>query len=687
MKFAIVPTHVFALVFLLAGAAMAQPQTRNLMPVPQSVDWQQGKFRLTQDLTVGINGLPHDRLYAYTGRVVQRLSGRTGFLHWPVQIGHQHTQGSLQITVEQPGTPALYADESYTISVSENQISLRAPNDLGAMRGLETLLQLLEADEEGYYFPAVAIQDAPRFPWRGLMLDVSRHFLPIEVIYRNLDAMAAMKLNVFHWHLSDDHGWRVELRSVPELHRLASDGQYYTQEQIRSVIAYAEARGIWVMPECDVPGHGSAILTALPQLGSKDMEYDLARNAGIFDPTLDPTNEEVYVVLEKIIAEMVALFPSPYFHIGGDENEGHHWDENPNIQEFMQVNGIEDNHELQGYFNARLHKILAKYDREMMGWEEILAEGIPESTVIHSWRGANEGLPAKQSLVQAAKAGYPVVLSNGYYIDLMYPTQDHYLVDPMPEKGRLTAEEEKLILGGEATMWSELVTPLTVDSRIWPRTAAIAERFWSDASITDLDDMQRRLKVVSYQLEELGLQHLHAREVILRNLTRNGDVATLRELVEVCEPLQGYTRNPLGVYYTVHSPYTLFADACMADARLARDFNAAAKDFVATGKGAEAVISQLERWATLHERLSPTLAGNPVLLEVKEQSKALSDAARMALIAMDVISGQKALPADYVDQAEHVLNHAAEQEGGRTQLANLPGLRTLVEAAVGENLD
>ncbi|MEL6536489.1 MAG: beta-N-acetylhexosaminidase [Bacteroidota bacterium] len=686
MKFA-AAKYLLILTLLIPMRVMAQPHTRNLMPVPQSVAWHQGKFRLTQDFTVGIDGRPHERQYGYTSRVVHRLAGRTGHLHWPVRLGHQHTQGSLQITVAEPGAPGLHADESYTLSVSKNQISLEAPTDLGAMRGLETLLQLLEADAEGYYFPAVTIQDAPRFPWRGLMLDVSRHFLPLEVIYRNLDAMAAMKLNVFHWHLSDDHGWRVELHSVPELHQLASDGQYYTQEQIRAVVAYAEARGIWVMPEVDVPGHGSAILTALPHLGSKDMEYDLARNAGIFDPTLDPTNEEVYVVLEKIIAEMAELFPSPYFHIGGDENEGHHWDANPNIQEFMQTHGIEDNHQLQGYFNARLHKILAKYDRHMMGWEEVLAEGIPTSTVIHSWRGANEGLPAKQSLVQAVQAGYPVVLSNGYYIDLMYPTEDHYLVDPMPQAGMLTPLQEQLILGGEATMWSELVTPLTVDSRIWPRTAAIAERFWSAADVTDLQDMQRRLRVVSYQLEELGLQHLHAREVILRNLTRHGDVETLRELVEVSEPLQGYTRNPMGTYYTVHSPYTLFADACWADARVALDFNQAAKAYVANGSHAESVIAQLERWASLYQRLKPTLEANPVLQEVTEQTQALSQAAQLALLAIEIHSGQRALPVDFENQAKQVLHHAAEQEGGRTQLANLPGLRALIEAAVGEQSD
>ncbi len=611
-------------IFTLALNTSAQIASEPLMPWPKEVVFNEGKFLINKNFTVGIRGAFNDRLYDAANRFLRRLDNRTG-VFFKQGIINKHSvfsdAPSLLIKVVRPGEIKLHEDESYQLTINNQKIILTATTDIGAIRGLETLLQLQKSNESSYFFPATVINDAPRFAWRGLMIDVARHFMPTHIIKRNLDAMAALKLNVFHWHLSDDQGFRVKINSRPKLHELASDGLYYTQEQIKEIVSYAHNRGIMVIPEIDVPGHATAILTAYPELASKDTIYTLERNAGIFNPTLNPIKEEVYVFLEDVFKELSQLFPHEYVHIGGDENEGKHWDENPEILAFKKQKGISSNHELQVYFNVRVAKILNKYGKKIMGWEEIMDIQMPKSTIIHSWRGSNEGLPAKQSLVNAVKKGYKVVLSNGYYIDLMYPAASHYKVDPLPETP-LSTKEKQLILGGEATMWSELVTPVTIDSRIWPRTAAIAERFWSEQLITDVDNMYNRLKTVSYRLEEVGITHYRNRDVLLRNLTENQNTEALRTLVTVCEPLKQYTRNKGGTEYKSYSPFTLFADACSADASAVRPFNKSVKLFLETDN-ATIVLGYLSVWEENHKKFT-ALQTNPKLAKLQTLSEQLS---------------------------------------------------------------
>lgn len=469
------------------------------------------------------------------------------------------------------------------------------------------------------------------------MMDVSRHFMPVDVVKRNLDAMAFVKLNVFHWHLSDDQGFRVEVKSLPKLHEKASDGMYYTQEQIRDIVSYARDRGIRVVPEFDVPGHATAILTAYPEFGSgEESSYTLERNSGIFDPTLDPTNEDLYAFLDTLFREVTPLFPDDYVHIGGDENEGKHWSANPKIRAFMRDRGIEDNHGLQTYFNIRLEKILAGYGKKLMGWEEIMTPDMPTSALIHSWRGVNEGLKPGESLLKAVQNGYKTILSNGYYIDLMLSVDDHYLVDPMPGE-ELSEEERSRILGGEATMWSELVTPLTVDTRIWPRTAAIAERFWSAATVTDLDDMHRRLDKVSQQLERVGIRYLQAREAILRNIANYQETDALRDLAEISEPLKIYTRNRGGTQYQVYSPFTLFADACTADAALARPFNKAVDSYLEEVNVNRAALLKgyFEKWRSIYVRLELIQEEAPLVERILPYSKRVRDVSTLMISGLD----------------------------------------------------
>ncbi len=620
--------RILLVVYLLSLTIGFAQKEVSIMPWPKSIETTSSKYGIDTSFHINVEGEVNDRIYKASTRFLRRLNDYTGaFIEQGyVNSTSNSTNPSLIITTKQVGELGIDMDESYELIVDANRIKINSNTDIGALRGLETLLQLVRYNEKSFYFTGVHIRDAPRFAWRGLMIDVARHYQPMDVLKRNLDAMAAVKMNVFHWHLTDDQGFRLESKKHPKLHELGSHGQFYTHEQIREIIQYALDRGIRVIPEIDVPGHASAILVAYPELASKEKMYTVEKYAGVFHPTLDPTNEKTYMVLEDLFSEIAMLFPDEYVHIGGDENEGKHWDENIKIQKFKERKGLKSNHDLQTHFNIRMQKILHKYHKKMIGWEEIISPQIEKSAIIHSWRGAHEGLPDGQSLINAVKLGYHTILSNGYYIDRMLPVEEHYLVDPIPVTSTLTREQEALILGGEATMWSELVTPLTIDSRIWPRTAAIAERFWSQKNIIDVEDMQRRLHKVNKCLEALGITHIRNRDVILRNITKSNNIEAISVLTRVCEPLKVYSRNAGGTEYQSYAPFTLFADACTADAADAKIFNKLVEQCI-TDPGNKRIKTQLQyylqRWSVLYNNLKDF--DNPIINEIKPIAKQLSE--------------------------------------------------------------
>jgi hexosaminidase len=626
------------LILTTVGAVRAQnlvAARRNLMPVPATVAWRDGRLPVTKDFTVAVTGKTDERLRKYIFRVMRRLEGRT-VLELSREFAANAANAGLLIETASTGNaiPQLGDEESYNLEISDRQAKITAPTTVGAMRGLETFLQLLEGDREGFYFPAVSISDRPRFIWRGLMIDSARHFQPVEVLKRNLDAMAAVKMNVLHWHLTEDQGFRVESKRFPELHQMGSDGDFYTQEQIREIINYAAERGIRVMPEFDMPGHATAWLVSHPEIGSAPGPYKIERKPGIFDPTMDPTNEATYKLLEPFFKEMAALFPDKYMHIGGDENEGKQWNANPKIQEFMKKNNIKDNHALQTYFNKRILKFLQKNGKIMMGWDEIFQPDLPKDVVIHSWRG-------QKALAEAARQGYMSVLSNGYYIDLIFPASQHYAVDPVPADTTLTAEEQKRVLGGEATMWSEWVSPETIDSRIWTRTAAIAERFWSPREVNDVDDMYRRLEVIGTQLEELGLTHRKNQAMMLRRLANNQDISSLQTLVSVIEPVKEYRRYRQRPQ-TMLSPLTGLIDAAQADAPGARKFNKAVNDLIAgkdAAQNAERIEKMLGDWRGAQSGLPSLMNNAPALAEARQLS---ADFQTLTTIAGEAFNSLKA---------------------------------------------
>ncbi|HEY8228090.1 MAG TPA: family 20 glycosylhydrolase [Pyrinomonadaceae bacterium] len=602
-----------------------------LMPMPASIKLQSGRLPITSSFNVATKGYVDDRLRTGLGRMIRRLAGRT-----VLTLTYDHTAdesaATLVVQCERPGEaiPSINEDESYHLEINDKQARLTAPTVVGALRGIETVLQLVQGDRDGHYLPAVSIQDQPRFRWRGLLIDVGRHFEPVEVLKRNLDAMAAVKLNVFHWHLTEDQGFRVESKKFPKLHSMGSDGLYYTQDQIRDVIAYARERGIRVMPEFDIPGHSTSWLVGHPELGSAPGPYTIERRPGIFEPALDPTREDLYKFLDTFLGEMAALFPDAYMHIGGDENEGKQWDRNSDIQAFMKKKGIKDHHALQAYFNQRLLKILQKHGKKMVGWDEILQPDLPKDVVIHSWRGT-------KALAEAAKKGYDGILSNGYYIDLIFPASQHYVPDPVPADSDLTAEEAKHVLGGEATMWGEWVSPETIDSRIWPRTAAIAERLWSRRDITDINDMYRRLAIISTQLEELGLTHKKNQDMMLRRLVSSDNIAPLKTLVSVIEPVKEYHRYEMRPQ-TMLSPLTGVIDATTPDSDTARRFSSMVRDFLADAPRYQLyraeLIQMLTDWQTTGTELDPVIDRSPALKEIKPLAQNLATLGETGLEAM-----------------------------------------------------
>jgi hexosaminidase len=373
---------------------------------------------------------------------------------------------------------------------------------------------------------------------------------------------------------------------------------------------------------------------------------------------------------------MAALFPDEYLHIGGDENEGKQWDRNPQIQAFMKEKGIKDNHALQTYFNQRLLQILKKHRKAMMGWDEIFQPDLPREVVIHSWRGT-------EALAEAARKGYKGVLSNGFYIDLIFPTSQHYLNDPIPAGSTLTPAEAARVLGGEATMWSEWVSPETIDSRIWPRTAAIAERLWSPRDVRDIEDMHRRLAVLSVRLEELGLTHEKNQSMMLRRLAGGRETGPLAVLVSVVEPVKEYRRYQQRPQ-TMLSPLTGLIDAARPDSDAARRFAWSVEAFLSDAPRFEAHAEQLRhtltQWRSAGPELEVLMEKSPALHEARPLASELAALGTMGLEALSYLSRGIEPSNEWRDARLAALEQAAKPKAA-LEFPFITSLRQLVIAA------
>jgi hexosaminidase len=595
---------------LFVGGVQAQAPLP-LMPLPAQVKPGEGEFLITNGFGITLQGFQEPRMERAKQRFLNLLSKQTGIPLWHEAVLNQP---SFFINTKGPSAAVQQVDEdeSYHLQITATEVHLEAANPLGVLHGLQTFLQLVRITPRGFVVPAMTIDDQPRFPWRGLMLDVGRHFQPLDVVYRTLDGMEAVKMNVFHWHLSEDQGFRVESKIYPLLQEKGSDGLFYTQEQIRNVIEYARDRGIRVVPEFDMPGHATAWFVGYPDLASGSGPYQIQRKWGVFNPAMDPTRDSTYTFLDAFIGEMSALFPDAYFHVGGDECNGKEWDRNPRIQQFMKDHAIKDNAALQAYFSAKVQKMVAAHGKIMVGWDEVLQPGTPKDVVIQSWRGP-------QFVGQAVKGGNRALLSAGYYIDLNQSAAEHYAADPEGDGPTAVSDDDsKRILGGEATMWSEFVTPENVDSRIWPRTAAIAERFWSPRITRDVESMYTRLAIISQKLTYYGLQHNSSYPAMLSRMTGEPDPLPLRVFGDVMQPPRNYAREQLHEY-DAFSPLNHMIDAVPPESDTARQFLDMVNRIVA-GKASREDWEQAQEWLVLWRdndtQLQPLLAKSELTKEL-----------------------------------------------------------------------
>ena len=645
-----------------------------LMPVPTSLQQGQGYFQLTPNLRVTYARFHDARLEAGTERMLRRAEYISGLPQMQASKGDD----AIVVDVADAGAAvqSLDEDESYSLVVSSAQVKLGAATVVGALRGMETLLQLVDCGQGTCRLPAVSIEDSPRFRWRGLMIDVSRHFEPVSVIERSLDGMAAVKLNVFHWHLSDDQGFRAESKRFPKLTGMGSGGQFYTQEEMRHVVAYARARGIRVVPEFDMPGHSVSWLIGYPEFGSSAAPTELPVRFGVHDESLDPTQEKTYRFVDALVKEMGEIFPDAYFHIGGDENTGKAWQENPEIAAFMKAKGIKDTDALQAYFNQRLLPILKKHGKHMIGWDEVLTPGLPKDVIVQSWRGGD-------ALAKGARAGYTGILSAPYYLDGMKSSEEHYLADPIPADASLTEQEKALILGGEVCMWGEQLNSLTIDSRIWPRTAAIAERFWSPADRRDVADMYRRLQTVSLQLELVGLTHISGPERALRSLAFSLEPKALATFASVLEPVSFHER-----YQAQHTDATTpldgLVDAVVPDPPSRFEIRSQVDDVVSGGAAAEdsrlALVARFRSWQESVPSLIELVGQSPRMPGAAVRVTQLERLAGVGSEALGYLKSGSRPPKGWSEQQLQVIADA-EKPAGMVRFTFLPSLRRLVEAA------
>jgi hexosaminidase len=538
-----------SLCLFLSSFAFAQKCEINVIPQPKSVKCGDGNFKLDYKTKI----------------VASDEAGRksAGVLN---DLLLKHYGFKLEFTDKAPKKNAIVfvsnggaAAESYNLSVSKNAVQIIG-GETGHFYALQTFLQLLPADFKGETrIPAVEIADAPRFVYRGMHLDVSRHFFSVEFIKKYLDLMAQYKFNQFHWHLTDDQGWRIEIKKYPKLTEIGSkrkeshlgsysptfrgDGVpvegFYTQEQIRDVVAYAKARKINVIPEIELPGHSSAALAAYPQFGCKEnYEYKVQQTWGIFKEVFCPT-DETFKFLEDVLEETIRLFPdSPYIHIGGDEVLKDHWKESAYVQELKRRENLKDEHEVQSYFIRRIEKFINSKGKKIIGWDEILEGGLAPNATVMSWRGERGG-------IAAAKAGHDVVMTptNALYFDYgqgdpkfeplnignHLPLETVYAYNPIPKE--LSAEEAKYILGAQANVWTEYIkTPDKVEYMVFPRMLALSEVVWSPLESKNFADFQRRLAAHFPRLDKQNVSYRIPAPEGLKNIILNGAAQTRIEL-------------------------------------------------------------------------------------------------------------------------------------------------------------
>ncbi len=478
---------VFVFLLLSCREESFEPNL-SLVPRPQWIEKHHGYIDLADGLSL-----------RFTGDLQLESEVFRTFLRNQTDIlinNNSDTQVKLRID------PNWYlGQEGYQLSIHNSDIQVISNSSKGISRGLSTLQQLILLNESSglYLLPELVIEDYSNFEHRGLLLDCSRHFFAIDVVKKYIDLLAIYKMNTLHWHLTEDQGWRIEIEKYPRLTEIASfrtepDGRryggFYTKEEIREVVSYAEDRNIEVIPEIELPGHSQAALAAYPHLSCKGHSIDVANDWGVFKEIYCAGNDSVFIFLEDVLTEVMELFPSKKIHIGGDEAPKVRWEKCPKCQKRIQEEGLKDEHELQSYFIRRIQSFLHDHNREMIGWDEILEGGLAKGAVVQSWRGMEGG-------IEAVRHGNKAIMSptSHAYFDYSLDAIDLkkvYSFNPIPDN--LTEAEAKLIIGGECNMWTERVpTEANLDSRVFPWLLAMAEVLWSADSTRDFTEFSNRV--------------------------------------------------------------------------------------------------------------------------------------------------------------------------------------------------
>jgi hexosaminidase len=538
------------LFFLTATAFAGDTNLPSIIPLPQKIERREGVFKIRPEKRIlGLHvrsgtKILTDAASLETGRYLAgQLRKSTGYqLPVGLKAGARDTKGSIILTTDNSKT--ILGAEGYELTVASDSVIIRASDEAGVFYGVQSLLQLLPPEVfamkpiQGiaWNLPCVQIEDQPRFQWRGLMLDVSRHFSNKDEIKHLLDLMALHKLNTFHWHLVDDQGWRIEIKKYPRLTEIGAwrknvgfkldpkdtiaygpDGRYggfYTQADVREIVAYAQARHITIVPEIEMPGHSTAALAAYPQFSCTGGPYNTDIGAGVHNGVYCAGKNESFTFVQDVLTEVFALFPGRYIHIGGDEVPMDNWKACALCQTRMQQEGLQNEHELQGYFIRRIEKFINAHGRNLIGWSEIREGGLARNAAVMDWIGG---------AVEAASAGHDVVMSpmSNCYFD-HYQSQDHstephaiggylpldkvYSFEPIPMN--LPAKYRIHILGAQANLWTEYIPSIgRVEYMAFPRLSAMAEVVWSSKSSRNWDDFMLRMQTQTRRFDQLGVNY------------------------------------------------------------------------------------------------------------------------------------------------------------------------------------
>lgn len=577
----------------------------SLIPQPVSIEKMNGQFQLSSSTAI-VTGDNNEEVRKVVGFFTDAVRKSTGY-PLPVQSSKSGLSSSISFSLNQTQDATL-GKEGYTLDVTPSAVSVQANTPAGVFYGIQTLLQLLPVQIESknavqntsWTIPAVKITDFPRFGWRGLMFDVSRHFFTKQEVKAFVDEMVKYKMNLLHMTLSNDEGWRVEIKSLPKLTEVGAwrvervgrfgtfpppapneprtYGGFYTHEDIRELVQYAKDRFVNILPEIDVPGHSLAAIASYPELsctpgaekyhvspGEKIMDWHSKGFTALIDNTLCPANEKVYTFLDKVFTEVAALFPFEYVHMGGDECAKNFWEKNPQILALMKREKLKDMHEVQSYFVKRVEKIIESKGKKMIGWDEILEGGLAPNAAVMSWRGIKGG-------IEAAKLGHEVVMSPTTFAYLDYMQSDESLEAPVYATLRLKTSysfepvpdgvDSKYIKGGQGNIWTEQIyNTRQLQYMVWPRGLAIAESVWSPKEKKNWNDFSKRVEANFGRMDQREIKYSRAMFDPIVNVKKDGKGGLLLEFSSEVEGLDihySFDNSHPDNYYPKYSAPVVF---------------------------------------------------------------------------------------------------------------------------------